>query len=259
MISPDQQRDDGVQVWFLPGPPFGAELFRDVMRRVGPGCAVWPSVDPAEISAGWADRAESLARDLAAAAGPVVLVAHGLGVPVALAASVRKSPAALVLTDGPVSRLDPVTAAVASLARRAPLLLSQLLLRPQVWTRWLASSAGLRRAVINPYVMDRDTVAAIAAPLVAAPAGRRAVTSFLASLADGLPEPTLPACPTLLVWGGADPFYPPSEADLLAHAGGSVRHVSIPGAQWVHPVERPWMLGDALLDLLAGGLAQPGS
>ena len=82
---------------------------------------------------------------------PIALVAHGTAVPVAWRAAQALQPAALVLSDGPVSRLDGVLGGLCQLAR-SPWLFSKTVLQPDFLTRWLASSAGLRRAVVNPYV-----------------------------------------------------------------------------------------------------------
>lgn len=223
-------------------------MYGEVVRRL-PGARVVGVLDPAASDHGWRARAEALAASVAASPEPVALIAHGLAVPVALAASRLHAPAALVLSNGPVTRLDPVHRALASAARRAPGLVAGGLLRPALLTRWLASSAGLRRAVVNPYVMDRDSVVALCAPLDAGEGARRAVAAFLASLAEGLPDPALPACPVGVVWGTEDALYPAYEADFLDKLGARVRRVDVPGARWMHPVERPWAFADAVAAL----------
>jgi hypothetical protein len=180
-----------------------------------------------------------------------VLVAHGLAVPAAIHAAQLRRPAALVLANGPLWRLDRVTAALASAARAWPRTFPAVVLRPGPWLAWLASSAGLRRTVSNPYAMDHDRVAAIAGGLVSTSGYRRALSAYLASLAGGLPDPTRSGPPTWLLWGDDDTLYPASDADRLDAALGGGRHVRVPGGRYFYPEERPWLLAD-----FAAGLAR---
>jgi pimeloyl-ACP methyl ester carboxylesterase len=242
-------------VLFLSGPPFGAALFDEIQRRLGYGQAE-SVVDPAFPDRGWQEYGAALAARLARS--PTVVVAHGLAVPAAIAAARSVPPVALVLMNGPLTRIDPVTAFWTRMAS-APggaAVMRAALLRPRPWLFWLASSAGLRRAVVNPYVMDRDTVATLCAPLVAAPPGRASVARWLASL-SALPDPRGVECPTLLLWGDADPLYPASEASFLEASSDGVTRVSVPGGQHVHPIERPWDAADRLAAWLTGQGIQP--
>lgn len=234
---------------FLSGPPFGPLLFRGVTERLGRGTRE-SVVDPERPERTWRDFAAEMAARCAAR--DVVVVAHGLAVPGAVAAALVNPPAALVLCNGPLHRLDPFAQGLASAAagRGGRALLSATLLRPAVWTRWLRSSAGLRRAVVNPYVMDRDTVATLCGPLVATSAGRRALASWLGGLSV-LPDARSLRTPTLLLWGDSDPLYPASEASFLEAATPLAVHRAIPGGQHLHPEERPWELADRLATWLS--------
>lgn len=245
MPPSDQPAPSRPHLWFLPGPPLGEGMFTDVVRRLGEGREV-SVLDPAQPGDGWAERGAALAAAVRGAGAPVVLVAHGLAVPAAIAAATLCAPALLILSDGPITRLDPVTRVLARLAASPGGLSIRPLLQPAVWCRWLASSAGLRRAVANPYVMDHDTVVALARPLVAERAGRRALASYLASLGEGLPDVSRLVGPTALVWGTEDGLYPASEADYVDAGRGGVNHISVPGGRWLHPVERPWAFADAV-------------
>lgn len=231
-------------VLFLAGPPFDAALFRGVLERFGASEAR-SILDPGAPEDGWRERAASLANELAQR--PTVLVAHGLAVPAAIAAALRTSPAALVLSNGPLRRLDAFTAALtrACGSRPSAALFERTALRPGPWLSWLASSAGLRRAVVNPYVMDRDTVASLCGPLVASAAGRHALASYVRSLAE-LPDPSALRCPVLLLWGDGDPLYPAEEAAYVEAMLPQAEHRSVPGGQHVHVEERPWETADRL-------------
>lgn len=245
MPPSDQPAPARPLLWFLPGPPLGAGMFFDVVRRLGEGREL-PLLDPARPEDGWKERGAALAEAVRDAGAPVVLIAHGLAVPAAIEAASRFPPALLLLSDGPVTRVDPVTRSLARLAALPGGLPLRPLLTPAVWCAWLASSAGLRRTVANPYVMDHDTVVALAHPLVADRAGRRALTAYLASLGKGLPDVGSLAGPTALVWGTEDGLYPASEADYVDSRRGGATHVSVPGGRWLHPVERPWAYADAV-------------
>lgn len=231
------------------GPPFSLDLYQRVVERLGFGEAR-SVIDPEAPDHGWPDRAAVIADALGGA--PTVLVAHGLAIPAAVEAALRTPPAALVLSNGPLRRLDPFARALAGLCATRPgaAVAQHALLRPQPWLGWLASSAGLRRAVANPYVMDRDTVAALCGPLVATVAGRAAVAAYIGSLRE-LPDPRALRCPVLLLWGDADPLYPMEQASFLEAALSGVDHRSVPGGRHVHPEERPWEMADRLAAWLA--------
>ena len=180
---------------------------------------------------------------------PIALVAHGTAVPVAWRAAQALQPAALVLSDGPVSRLDGVLGGLCQLAR-SPWLFSKTVLQPDFLTRWLASSAGLRRAVVNPYVADRDTVVALLAPLLRSPEHRLAVARFLRSLPQAVVSPTPYEGRTLLCWGDADPLYGPEIADEARRWLPQADVVAVPGGQHLHPLERPWAMADLVVQWL---------
>src|SRR5215203_3710809 len=139
--------------WLLAGPPFGGEpMWEAVIRRWGSSrvrvvdvLALGPEIEAAS---------HALANELRGRS--VLLIAHGTALPVAWRAARDGGAAGLVLTNGPLTQLDPVARAAAALARLAP-----WSLHPRVAIPALASSLALRRLVVNPYVMDRDTVVAL--------------------------------------------------------------------------------------------------
>jgi hypothetical protein len=234
-------------IWFIGGPPVGSGVFDAVRTRLGRGEMV-ELLDPASPGDGWAERGAFLARK-AAMGPPPVVVAHGLALPAVLAAG--DVFAATCFLNGPVTRVDPITAVWARLARVAPWSLRDGLLRPQVLVAWLASSAGLRRMVVNPYVMDRDTVVALAMSRVETAAGRAAVVGYLRSLSGPLPEVSPRSSPSLVLWGDDDVLYPSSEADFLAVRTGSARFVRVGGGRFLHVVERPWDAADRIAVFLS--------
>lgn len=245
------------RIWMYAGPPFDGGIFRSCRDRLGEGETRYV-LDPAHADDGVEQRAAAIAAELAATDEPVVLVGHGLAVPAVIGAAIRVKPAALVLCNGPITRLDPITRGLSTLARTpgGRVLLSRIVLHPGLWLRYLASSAGLRRAVINPYVMDRDNVAALAGSTVATQEDRVAITSYLRSLGEGLPDVRALSVPTWLVWGDADRLYPAYEADYVRSNVSNVRWIEVAGGQFAHPDERPWELAEhlgAARDVAVGG------
>ncbi len=193
-----------------------------------------------------------LAEQLGEAAEAPVLVAHGLACPAAIYAAAQVPGCRLVLCNGPITHLDPATRALAH-AARLPALLPSLIFHPAVVVRWLYSSLGLRRAVRNPYVMDRDTVVAICAPLFSTAGRRLAVAAYLRSLPDAVRSTPIFEGPTTLLWGDEDALYPPWQVDDARALLPRLRHVTVPGGRSLHPVERPWLVADAIADLLDQG------
>jgi pimeloyl-ACP methyl ester carboxylesterase len=193
---------------------------------------------------------ESLAEALVAETSPDdVLVCHGTAVPVVLAAAAHRPPRALVVTNGALGALDPFTRGICSAARLPGF--ARTTLRPEIWNRWLSSSAGLRRTVVNPYVMDRDTVVALTRPYLATLQHRQAVGRFFSHLPEAISEPPSVACSTLLLWGDEDPLYPAHIADTARQWIPQATVRMIPGGQHHHPAERPWAMADELASWFA--------
>lgn len=241
-------------VLLVAAPPYTAPLWADVAARLQPRADV-RSVELL-TAAGHAPTVDGQADHLAALAAECprapVLVAHGLACPAAMRAASAVPGCRLVLCNGPLVHLDPVTRALAR-AARVPGLLPALLLRPPVILGWLSSSLGLRRAVRNPYVMDRDTVVAVCGPLFATPERRRAVAAYLGSLPAAVRSTPVLADEVTLLWGDEDVLYPPWQLDDARAVLPSLRHVAVPGGRSLHPVERPWLVADAIADLFAAG------
>ena len=183
-----------------------------------------------------------LLRDIVLKSEAAVLVGHGLAVPLALrVASELKLP--VVLSNGPIRQLDPV---VRTLALLPESLLSGVFLRAGFLNRWMASSLGMRRVVVNPYVMDRDTVALLLEPIVQSAASRRMAARWIRSLPSLLELPPCDGFELLLVWGDDDRFYPLAEAEFLLETASQGQLSTIEGGRYFHPVERPWELADAV-------------
>lgn len=235
-------------------PPASSAMWGDVVSRLAThglrarAVELWEPV-PADPSVdGLATR---LVQEIEAVEDEVVLVAHGTALPVARAAAARTDVAGLVLTNGPIRALDPATRALAGLAR-SPRALAATLLQPGAWNRWLASSAGMRRTVVNPYVMDRDTVVALTEPYTRSSEHRSAAARFLRDLreigAAAAPRTTR----RLAIWGDEDPLYPASLTDEARSLIPDLEVLEVPGGQHFHPIERPWYMADLMAEWWTG-------
>jgi hypothetical protein len=236
----------GPRVLGIAGPPTSALLYRHLARPIVAGgrSLVLPELfHPAPPSASLRD---VVARLVPLVEPDTVVVAHGLGLPVGIALAAKARPRGLVLLDGPLQGFDPVTRAALSVAKGAPALLRGLL-RPRIAVPALSSSAAFRRTVVNPYVMDRDIVAMLTAPLLATRDHRRAVAEFLASIADLRPPWDAGGVPALLLWSASDLLYPLPDDPAALLPGSEVRAISLPGARFLNVEERPWEIADALL------------
>ena len=248
-------------ILLVSGPPVSALIWDDVVDRLkfhAQAVEVVELLEPVPADPSVAGLARDLGKAVEAIEGPVVLVAHGTAIPVAWQLAETAELAGLVLTNGPIASLDPFLKTFCHLAR-SPRLLASTLLQPGLLRLWLASSAGLRRTVVNPYVMDRDMVVAISEPYLQSPASRLAVAEFLKDLPQAVKSPGSLEVPTLLLWGDEDRLYPPSTIDSIRHLLPRISHERICGGQHHHPAERPWDIADRLVNWNPQTVTDPGS
>jgi len=233
-------------VVLLAAPPLGTAAWHDVARRLehhGLATTIPDLFSPEHARLLSSDGPEALIDALAPLVEGACLVAHGQANPLALHLARRASLRLLVLSNGPVARIDPITRTVSRLARMPG---APVWARPSIVRPLLASSAALRRLVVNPYVMDRDMVARVTESWTADGPRRTAVTRWLRALPALTATAPAPTGPTLLVWGDEDILYPAHVADEAAGLHPDIEHVRVPGGRHLHPIERPWELADAI-------------
>jgi len=233
---------EGPPLVILGGPPTSSVMFREVQRRLAPRATVAPELLSGDPPLGIEALSERLGQVVAAVGADTVL-AHGLAIPLALRA---EGVSLALLSNGPIASLDPITRSLAAMPLRA----LRAALRPALVQRWLASSAGLRRAVVNPYVMDRDTVAMLSEPLLADRQRREATARWIRGLPEALAMDPVGPRRIGLIWGMSDALYQVSQADKPSVAARVDGSVHIPGGRWLHPEERPWALAEGVLALL---------
>jgi pimeloyl-ACP methyl ester carboxylesterase len=223
---------------FLAGPPTGALLWNAVLERIESRGATASAIDILTLGEGCespADWVHQLTQRLQAGS-PSVLVAHGTAVPLALHAAAAAPPAGLVLTNGP---LGPMTPTMRTMCR------SLRMLGPKAVLKLLASPAGLRRTVVNPYVWDYDTVVTICGPLFEDPGCRTLTRGFLGALSEWTESPASTTAPTAHIYGDSDRLLSPYNAD---HVESWATLQTIEGGHHYHPLERPWEIADRVID-----------
>jgi hypothetical protein len=228
------------------GPPTSGLIFRQLrqpLARAGYGLRILEPFHPPPPSGHLDALADRLAPAIDASS---IVLGHGLGNPLAIALAARRRPAALCLLNGAVERLDPVSRAVVRWAAIVPWV-TRAASHPRIAIGALASSAGLRRAVVNPYAMDRDTVAMLSMPLLTTRAHRRATTEYLGSLSTNLHPTPLGGVPVVLIWGTSDLLYPIPRDPSRWFPGSEVTAVSQPGGRFLAIEERPWEVSDLLV------------
>lgn len=157
----------------------------------------------------------------------------------------RSALAGCILVNGPLRAGHPALRLAAGAGALAAGLVG---LGPLLWRRWLWSSSGLRRAVNNPYVMDRDTVAAVTTP-ADAPQQLRADWAYFRA-AGGLLDAGAPLRDGVtLLWGGADALFPLADLERGGGALAAAPRRVVPGGRWLWPHEMPWAFADAVLEL----------
>ena len=229
-------------IWLIAGPPFDSAMWNGVAARLkhhGHRTQSWRCLTSG--SGSLASEAEAMGAALDASAVPVVLVAHGTAVPLALQVVHHPQVSALVISNGQGGKGD----------RRWLQLLAMPVSQGARWIgaaaqlRALGSSAGLRRSVVNPYVMDHDTVVAVCGPILKDRARSARARAFLRDLRQTTIS-SLPAHPRILVCSG-DAARKSGEMSFDSPQR-PIDQSPIPGGRFMHPLERPWELADRIHD-----------
>lgn len=231
-------------VLLVPGPPFDTPMWKDVQDRLethGLKTRCWSVLN--SPTGNFEDETTLLSNEIRGTKEAIILLAHGTALPLAIAAAQKSPPAGIVLTNGTISDTEMFGRGLRMLSR-APIPLSSALFSKHIGLNFLASSAGLRRAVVNPYVMDHDTTVAVCGPILSHPERRNKMKNFFkTSKTSGLALQTPPA-KTLLCWGDSDPITSGSYSLFVKSMPDNIDVSPVPGGRFLHPIERPWELAD---------------
>lgn len=175
------------------------------------------------------------------------IVAHGLSVPLALEASHISSNKQLILSNGLLTSKVGLIKWILPRLQQIPCTVKRQLLRPSIGIPVMASSAAFRRLVINPYVMDRQTLESLTKKLLSNSQYRINVGKYLTSLETWklrAPNNTVVSG----IWGDHDLLFPLEQMEVGQHALPNLQKQTtiIPGGAHFHPVERPWAIADAI-------------
>lgn len=241
-LSVRREGSAGAPILLVAGPPLGACVFEHVQRRLAPRRSIAVELVQTPSSEASLEGLSAKMNAVAEATGASAVVAHGLAVPVAL----RMRGVRVYVSNGPLQQAEAASAGLASAGQST---LAQLILQPALARRWMASSAGLRRAVVNPYVMDRDTVVRLSEAVLSSAETRKTASAWIRAVTGELGSDwVVDRSEVYGIWGDSDPLYPLAQLrKALAGPGGNAPSV-IPGGRNMHLVERPWELADRVLE-----------
>ena len=163
------------------------------------------------------------------------VVAHGLAVPLALELAQMKPELKITLSNGPTDHHR-----LFSLLSKLP----KIVLHPSLSLPSLASSIAFRRLVINPYVMNRDTIALLSKDILDNPKTRQHIQEYLKELQNWKAPKNLTSQEISLIWGTEDFLFPTPKPDQTSFKA-SLQLIG--GGAHFHPVERPWAMADQII------------
>ena len=226
-----------MSVLLLNGPPFSALFWRDTQHRLkhwGISSYTYDFLhDFTDIPSTLTALEQQIAHQEVSH-----VAAHGLAVPLALVLA-RQSSISTILSNGPLQGHKGIQACA-----KIPKRVLSHLLHPKISVPICASSMAFRRLVVNPYVMDSDTIVSLCQNNLSSREYRVNTVKFLRSLPDILAfDSALPPSCTL-VWGDADPLFPAMSLNEIHPILPNTKTIFIRGGQHFHPVERPWSFAD---------------
>ena len=224
-------------IHLLSSPPFGEHFWTLVYNRlVEHGHRVCIHT-PIENHATLDEAREHLSRTITP---HDYVVAHGLTVPLLLHFAQKNPIKRAFVSNGPLKSLDPLCKTFSSL----PPFLQHLYLHPSLSLRFFASSLGMRRIVVNPYVMDKEVVARVCAPLDTSSFRKNCIT-YLNEINSFTPPDALQT-DLVAIWGDHDLMYPTTIATDLQNRYPNTKRIDIEGGKLLHPIERPWAIADII-------------
>ncbi|MEC8380146.1 MAG: alpha/beta hydrolase [Myxococcota bacterium] len=228
----------------IPCPPFGTEYWTAVCNRLEDKKKPTKIVNPLSTASGLAEATQIMEDELSSSDEDIVILTHGATLNLALALSAHPKVKGIVLSNGSVSKQS-------ILARLGSIIPSSVLkaaLHPRISTKLFSSSLGMRRWVVNPYVMNHDMVVRVCNEFINDSKYRSNCLNWVGM--NGLP--LKPAAddskPCLSIWGTHDIFHPLSERQAIDGLFTDHTAVDVPGGRYLHGLERPWETADHILE-----------
>lgn len=228
-----------MQIHLIAGPPFGPGLYDEVIARLRQNGLDASTLDPFATSGTIKDMISCIQEKVGSGD---VMVAHGSAVPLVAAATNQHCVKALYLSNGPINHLDPAM----TFFSKPPKWIRKAMLQPLWLLPAFRSSAGLRRLVVNPYVMDHDTIVRVCKPLKESPAHRKNYAAYMGEIQGMLPISQPTAEKIYLIWANSDLLYPTHQASRILSEWQNAQAIEIEGAKHLHPIESPWALADII-------------
>ena len=176
----------------------------------------------------------------------VVLLTHGSTLEIGLKLTKNKAVKGVVLTNGSVSK----PSHIAQIGLKTPKWLMKLLSQPGLATSIFSSSAGMRRWVVNPSVMNRARVVMVCKEFLESEIYRKNCLNWISNHSLPISEAACLETPILSIWGTHDNFHPLHERQKLDTISPKHEGVEVLGGRYLHPIERPWETADAVLNWL---------
>ena len=232
-----------MSVLLLNGPPFSSLFWRDIQQRL----EHWDiSSQTFDFLHNFIDVSSTIsALEVQLSQHKISHVAaHGLAVPLAIQLA-RQHSIDVILSNGPLQTHVAIQA-----LQKIPQRVLHRLLHPKISVPVCASSAVFRRLVVNPYVMDSDTIVSLCKNNLSSMSYRKNTALFLHSLPEILElNFTLPSSCTF-VWGDADPLFPADSLNQISAILSEKKTIFIRGGQHFHPIERPWSFADHIRSII---------
>lgn len=224
----------------IPSPPFGANYWTSVCKRLETKQLQTKIVTPLSTASGLAQATRTMDDALSSCEDNVVLLTHGAMLSLAMALTSHPKIKGIVLSNGSVSKASPW----AKLGRSIPTSFLKMVLQPNISAQLFSSSLGMRRWVVNPYVMNHDMVVRVCEEFINNSQYKSNCLKWLGNNDIPLKPTANEKTPCLSIWGTHDIFHPLSERQAIDLLFSNHTAVDVPGGRYLHGLERPWETAD---------------
>jgi pimeloyl-ACP methyl ester carboxylesterase len=226
----------------IPSPPFGRYFWRDVCARFSTHQLATKIVTPFSEESDPQKICALIKKECDSIKGPIYILAHGSSIQIALECASFPNIAGIALTNGSFYQDSQLLKLAVSLPNFAMSILSQ----PKIAVALFRSSIGMRRWVVNPYVMNHDMVVTVCEEFISSSIYRDNCLKYIKEKPSSLQKIPQIRKPTLLIWGTGDYFHPIEHLSQHLSDSDAITCVNVPGGRYLHPIERPWETADSV-------------